>query len=144
MEKLRNDTASLLVELLDANKNQVLQSGKPGIEIKLNRDSILTDLAIAPDSVKVGKIYLAGDSIYYPVVASVTDKNKIIGYIVRWRLVHASPKAIEQFSKFIGTNATLNIGNNDGSLWTDLVKPISSPPVDTAHLNNFFEYSLLQ
>jgi signal transduction histidine kinase len=141
MGKLHTDSTSLLVELLDVNKVQVLRSGKPGIAIKVNLDSLLTDLSVRPESCEIGKILKAGDSLYYPIVASVTDKTQIIGYLIRWRLVHASPKAIEQFSKLIGTNATLWIGNNDGSLWTDMINPVPRPPVDTAHLNTFFAYS---
>lgn len=141
MQKLQKDSLTLLMELLDANKTSKLRSARPGIEVNVNLDSVLSDLSIGPDSSKIGKIYLAGDSMYYPVVASVTNQKKIIGYVIRWRLLSATPKAIEQFSKLIGTNATLNIGNNDGSLWTDLVKPIPNPPLDIRH-KGFFEYSL--
>ncbi|HEX7904171.1 MAG TPA: ATP-binding protein [Chitinophagaceae bacterium] len=140
MQKLQKDSSTLLVELLDANKTLKLRSARPGIEVKVNLDSVLNDLSIGQDASKIGKIYLSGDSMYYPVVASITDEKQVIGYVIRWRLLSATPKAIEQFSKLIGTNATLNIGNNDGSLWTDLVKPIPNPPLDIRY-KGLFEYS---
>jgi len=41
----------------------------------------------------------------------------------------------------MGTGATLYIGNTDGSFCTNLIKPVPSPPIDTQHIRNIFEYT---
>ena len=141
MQNLRLDSSWILVELLNANKQIMLRSGITGVDIKLNLDSIISTLLLGPDSCKVGKIYLSGDSMYYPIIATVSEKKQIIGYLVRWKVQKASAQSIAQFSQLLGANAVLYIGNADGSLWTNLISPVTSPPIDTKHLSNFFEYS---
>ena len=141
LQKIRPDSTWVLSELLDLNRVTVLRSGRTVTEITAALDSALSVSSVHPDSFKVGRIYMVKDSMYYPIIAGVTDKKQIIGYIVRWRLMQTTPKSIEQFSQLLGTNATLYIGNDDGSLWTDLIKPVSTPPVDTGQGHNFFEYS---
>ncbi|TAL46186.1 MAG: HAMP domain-containing protein, partial [Chitinophagaceae bacterium] len=141
LDKLRPDSTWVLVELTDRNGVTVLRSNIAGTEVRVNSASVLSFMQMASDSGKVGKIYTIKDSMYYPVIVSVTDRKVNIGYIVRWRKMVATPKAIAQFSQLLGTGATLYIGNADGSLWTDLIKPVSAPPVDTGHLRNVFEYS---
>lgn len=141
LRKLHRDSLSPSAALYDANKSEILRSGNAGIEIKVHPDWVLNELTARPDSAKMGKIYLEGDSMYYPIGAAVTDNKKIIGYIVRWRLMIATPQAINQFTKLIGTDATLVIGNKDGSMWTDLSKPVTGPSEDKIAPGQNFEYS---
>jgi signal transduction histidine kinase len=143
LEKLRLDSSSVLVELLDSNRKQVLLSSKSNIERRINFDSLLQVAFPVTDTANIGKIYLIKDSMYYPVIARVTDKQQVIGYVVRWRLMQSNSKALEQFSQLLGTNASINIGNADGSLWTDLVKPVIGPPLDTMNGRNSLGYSRL-
>ncbi len=143
LEKLRLlDSSSVLVDLLDSNHTLVLRSSKDNIEKRGNFDSLLQAAFPLHDTTRIGKIYLLKDSMYYPVIARVTDKEQLTGYIVRWRLMQTTPKALEQFSQLLGTDAAINAGNADGSLWTDLVKPVARPSIDTTHALNSFEYSL--
>jgi signal transduction histidine kinase len=136
----RQDTTSVLVELLDSDRRRVLLSAKDGIESRVNFDSLLS-LSFSEANSGIGKIYAVKDSMFYPVIVAITEQKKVIGYIARWRLLQTTPKAIETFSQLLGTNATLKVGNADGSLWTDLVKPVANPPIDTRYLGDFFEYS---
>ena len=96
LKKLRQDTSSLLVELLDSNHVAVLRSSKNEIRINVNIDSTLAKASKGPSFTSVGKLYLVGDSIYYPVIATVINntKTKPLGYIVRWRLLKATPKKL--------------------------------------------------
>jgi signal transduction histidine kinase len=54
--------------------------------------------------------------------------------------VKASPKTLEQLAQLIGTKATLYFGNDDGNFWTDMIKPVSGPPVDLVHMRDVMEY----
>ncbi len=133
MRKLRQDTIFRLVELLNADRAPVLRFGDTGFVIKANLRPVLQAAATSAEFTSIGKIYRAGDSMYYPIVAAVMDEKKPLGYIVRWRLLHATPQAIAQLSALIGTKATLYVGNDDGSLWTDMIKPVSNPPINNLH-----------
>lgn len=149
LQKLRQDTSFVQVELLNADRMNILNSAKEGINIKIPTDSILPHISpLMPDSGKIGKIYALHNSIYYPVIATVTDhlpaggqSSKIIGYIVRWRSMKATPQALEQLSKLMGTGAKLYIGNDDGTLWTDMITAVSAPPIGKQNTNNIITYS---
>ena len=140
LNNLRKDSSWVLLELLDSNKIPVLWTGNKGTEAKLSVHTIFSSLRVGPDSCKIGEIYAADDSMYYPVAASIVDRKHVIGYLVSWRLLSSSPKELEQLSQLMGAGATLYIGNTDGSLWTNLIKPVPPPPIDLQHSQDIFEY----
>jgi signal transduction histidine kinase len=142
LNKMRKDSSWVLVELLDSNKIPVLWTGNKGVEAKVSLDTIFSSLTVGPDTSKVGKTYAAGNSMYYPVVASITSKKQVIGYLVSWRALSSSPKELEQLSQLMGTGATLYIGNTDGSLWTNLAQPVPGPPINTRETQDIFEYTI--
>lgn len=131
LDKLRSDSSWLLVELLDTSGQTVLRSANPGINIIVNRDSILASMN--ESAAQVGSLYNHNDSVIYPVIAPVSDKKIVTGYLLRWRLQSASERAVAQFSQLLGTDAKLYIGNTDETLWTDLREQVSLPPVSAAN-----------
>ncbi len=135
LQKIREDSTSILVELLNKNYQSILRSGKD----KVNFDSLLLLSADNRDT-GIGKIHVIRDSMYYPVIASITDNKQTIGYIVRWRRLSATPQTIEQFSQLLGTRAALYVGNADGSLWTNLIKPVAYYTWDSSQLNKPIEH----
>ncbi len=140
LKKIREDSTSVMVDLLNTNYQTVLRSEKDSIAKKVNFDSLLSVLATHRDTA-IGKIYVIRDSMYYPVIAAITDNKQNIGYIVRWRRLAATTQTIEQLSQLLGTRAALYIGNADGSLWTDMIKPVPHYYVlDTAQLNKPVEH----
>jgi signal transduction histidine kinase len=153
MQKLLADSQSVRVELRDTQGRVLLSTGRDlsgsmprqdaGIEptaLSGQPDAGREITAESPDSNFVGKFYAAGDSIYFPVIATVITDKKPIGYLVRWRPLRTSPKAIDQLSKLLGTKATLYFGNKDGTLWTDLLKTVARPPFDTLNLHGTVTY----
>lgn len=138
--KQRQDTSFLVVELLNAKGTVLLTSSKKGVQVNVGLQQEIALAGRAPDFSTVGKIYQQGDSMYYPVVAAIMANRAPIGYLVKWRQVHATPKTLEQLSQLIGTDATLYFGNSDGTLWTDMIKPVAAPPVDKQHVLNTMEY----
>jgi len=141
LEKLRPDSTWPLTLLTNRKREIVLQSGLKDVQIPIGLDSVISQLLLAPDSAKIGKLYQTGNSIYYPIVATVTNRTKIIGYLVRWRIQKSTLRAVAQFSQLLGDNATLFLGNADGSLWTDLNKTVASPPLKAQTRDHFFEYT---
>jgi signal transduction histidine kinase len=141
LQKLQKDSTWFLVQLVNDRFETVLHTGKAGDHTAIPARSALSFSPIKPDSGRIGKIYLSGDSMYYPIMASVTESKKITGYIIRWQLMKASPTAIQLFSQLMGAGVTLYIGNADGSLWSNLVKPVSYIPEQAHRSHDFIEYS---
>ena len=153
MQKLRADSATVRVELRDTQGRVLLYTGRDlngsmtrrgaGIEATApggQPDAAREITAENPDSNFVGKFYQAGDSIYFPIIATVSANKKAVGYLLCWRPLRTSPQAIDQLSKLLGTKATLYFGNKDGTLWTDLLKPVARPPFDTLDLQGTATY----
>lgn len=126
MQKLRQDTSIVSATLLDSQKKPLLHIIKEGIKERLPEDPLLLSRSI-PDGGFIGNIYNINDFMYYPVVIPVKEGNTIVGYMQRWRKLSVSQQGILQLSQLLGTGATLYLGNKDGSLWSNLVKPIPPP-----------------
>lgn len=139
LERIRQDSTSISVDLLDKDYQLLLRSSKDSIHRHVNFDSLLQVISIRRDTA-IGKIFSIRDSIYYPVIAPVMNNKAIIGYLVRWRLLSTNPRSIEQLSQLIGTNAAIYIGNEDGSLWTNMVKAIPYYPIDSNRINTPVEH----
>jgi signal transduction histidine kinase len=129
----------VVAELLDSSQNQLLISSRAGMSDQVNFKKLVRE-PLTHDSVIVGKIYLVNGSMFYPVTFSVRNQNKVIGFIVRWRLLLNSPQSMSQLSQLLG-KANLYIGNVDGSLWTDFITPVAGPPLGTANAQGILEYS---
>lgn len=136
LNRVRQDSASVLIDIRDTSYRLLLRSSKGDIHTRLNFDSLMRQKT----DTSVGLIYAFGDSLYYPVSLAIYNNRKPIGYLVRWRLLTTTPQTVEQLTKLIGSKASLSLGNRDGSLWTDMIKPISFHPADTSHLNVPVEY----
>jgi len=132
---LLKDSSNMQVDLINANHDVVLRSSKKTV-ISAPLDSLLLNSNKRLDSGYVGKIYKFGDSLYYPVIASIEENRRRIGSFIRWRIIQAKSGAVDQLSKLMGTDARLNIGNADGSLWTNMIKTVPAPP----SAKGFIEY----
>jgi signal transduction histidine kinase len=141
LDKLHRDSTWVSIELLDQNLKPVLRSGKSTVNVNVSTKDVLAFTHVGPDSGKVGKIYSIKGLMYYPAIATVTDQNHIIGYVICWQVLHITPQAVAQFSQLIGTGTTLYIANTDGSLWTDLLKPIPALPLKSNSAGGPVEYT---
>jgi signal transduction histidine kinase len=140
LDKLNRDSTWVSVELLDSNKILALRSDKSTVNIKVHITDVLYFTRVGPGACKIGKIYNVKGSMYYPTIATVADNNQIMGYIICWQILKNTPKAVNQLSQLMGTGATLYIGNTDGSLWTNMIRPVKGPPVRMNHIRDFIEY----
>jgi signal transduction histidine kinase len=127
LDKLHRDSTWVSVELLNKNLVPVLRSDKSTVNLKVNIKDIISYTKVDPDSSKVGKIYNINGFVYHPIITSVTDQKRIIGYIVSWISIHETPKSMAQFYQLVGISADIYIKNTDGSLWTNLIDPLPAP-----------------
>ncbi len=137
------DSTNTLIELVDTHFSSTLKYSKEKEELQNKLSNILKPSGPSVDfgTGLVGKIYAIDSSMYCPVVVPVKDKEKTIGYLVNWRFISSPPSASEQVNRLIGKGAAFYIGNTDGSLWTDLTKPISKPTAESIEVNKNIEYS---
>jgi len=139
LEKLGQEKQSVMLALLDKEYKQVLHLYKDSVQ-RFNYDSVLSKIFINTDTSVIERLYHINDSIYYPVIVPVTNNNSVIGYLIRWRVQYSTSRSIAQFSQLLGADASLYVGNTDGSLWTDLVTTIDKPLLNTQAKKDFFEY----
>ncbi|HXD77069.1 MAG TPA: ATP-binding protein, partial [Puia sp.] len=145
------DSVTVRVELRDTLGNILLavdqhRNGKKAIAPQdfsgsaMGPASATDGIGKNPDSSFVGKFYIIRDSVFYPVVARISAGHRPVGYLVRWRSLQTTPQAIAQLSQLLGAKATLYFGNNDGSVWTDMLKQVPAPPVDIHHFSGIVTY----
>jgi signal transduction histidine kinase len=138
---VKKDTLSKSVLLLDTTRKILLSAGNQGISQTVNIDSLIPRSAEQLKKNSVGKIILYAKSMYYPVILPVKDKSKTIGYLINWRVLKATQKSVDQLAQILGANGKLYFGNDDEKFWTDLLKPVPRPPVDSKALQHVAEYS---
>lgn len=151
--KLLADTQTVWVELRDLHGRQLLGQGRSATGAPVQNLSgdetgkkpVMPDatkelVGGRPDSNFVGKLYRVGDSMYYPIIATATRDGKALGYLLRWRAVRTSSKSVADLSKLMGSRAALYVGNNDGSLWTDMAQPVPSPPIAMQNIHKIVHY----
>ena len=80
------------------------------------------------DSVVVGLFRSRRDTVVYATGARVPGANNT--YVVRWRRLVGARGAREQLMQLVGSGATLMLGNQDGTHWTDLEHAVPTPPID--------------
>jgi signal transduction histidine kinase len=151
--KLMTDSLTVWVELRDLSGRQLLLQGRTKAPAtsqgmsggESSKIPVIPDVtkeleADKTDSNFVGKLYRAGDSLYYPIVVKASRDGKALGWLVRWKVVRSTSKAAADLSKLLGSKAALYVGNNDGSLWTDLAQPVPGPLLVGANLRKIEQY----
>jgi signal transduction histidine kinase/ActR/RegA family two-component response regulator len=124
------DSNSLAVELWDANRSLILTLPSDLSAVTTDLDTEFKQCGSTPFKT-VGSIRIIKDTIAYPAMVAVKDDGgRIIGYLVRWRRLAATPEARQQFMGLIGGKASMYFGNNQGDVWSDLVGIAPKPPVD--------------
>ena len=139
LQELQKDTSYLMVEIKNAALQTIYRSANDD-DLNINLDTLLTDLSIKPDTGVVGRLYKIGDSVYYPIMSTILENNKTIGYLVRWRMMGITPTALSQLRKLLGSGASLFVGNRDGIIWSDLQRSVSPIPSIKQVGNNVIHY----
>jgi signal transduction histidine kinase len=111
------------VELWDANGTRIFVAGIPFEEITGPRLEEFKAGLQSTDDAAIGRLRQSDGGISYPVGGRVSDNGKVIGYVVERRSI-SNPAQTRQvvalLTGLIGNQATMVIGNADGSMWSDL------------------------
>ena len=128
---LPKDPSFLRIELWNADRLRLLTLPEDLSEMPDDLETEFNHSGSGPSFSAIGAFRVLTDSIAYPVVVAVrSDGQKLIGYLVRWRRISATPEARQKLVDLIGTGADLYLGNNQGDVWTDMVGTTPKPPVD--------------
>ncbi|HEX2627866.1 MAG TPA: histidine kinase [Chitinophagaceae bacterium] len=132
------DTSSVvLTELLDNDLHAWIHIKKPTLDWRVNYLEL--EGKHRPDTGITGKIYRAGDGImYFPVIVAVTGKSGIEGYLIKWRKMTNSARAMTTLimPDLDPDEVNVYIGNSDNSFWTDMSKPVNYPVPANAELKD--------
>jgi signal transduction histidine kinase len=120
------------VELWDSNGQRIFASGA---EFELLSGPQLEEYKqefSAGDQPVIGKLRRVADGLGYPVGGRVSEAGRVLGFVVERRRI-TNPAQTRQtiaiLTGLIGSEATMLIGNTDGSAWSDLVTAIDDLPI---------------
>jgi signal transduction histidine kinase len=121
--RLRPDSGSLIaVDIRDVSGRAVFSAGRP-IPLEERVQSAVADTAV------MGAFHVRGEKVLYENSVPVRDAGRTIGAVVQIRRVANGGVAVQRLAGLIGNKAQLLIGNADGSVWTDLTRQVSGPPL---------------
>jgi signal transduction histidine kinase len=133
-----NDTLTHSLELWNASEKRILAIKESFYHYEI-LDSLFNQLINR--EIILGKIHSINDTMFYPIAAALKNNNKLIGYLVRWRIIKNNPNALRQVTNLLGENASIYVGNHDGSLWTDLINTVPPPPVQNYTGSEIMRYT---
>ncbi len=136
--KFNYDTLTQAVQLWSKDKQLLYSTNKKFTYSNLG-DSAFT-IAASPAGYFIGRLKSIGDTVIFPMVISISEANQLYGYVVRWRRIHATKKAIEQLTYLLGRNANILIGNKDSSVWTNLSAVINDSRLNAQRTEHSLEY----
>jgi signal transduction histidine kinase len=139
LRKLRTDSTWVLAEILDKGRHPILRSSKDSALYLFNLDSLML-VSLKRDPNGIGKIYLLKGAMFYFITAPVMDNKDTMGYLLRWQKIATSKKAVQQITQLMGAESRFYIGNNDGSLWTDLSRPLLYPQINAGNIRELQQY----
>ena len=139
---LGNSSSIAGVELWDASGTRLLATGAPFDEAgDPSHASYVQELQSREAS--VGRFRLDGGTLLYPVGGRVEENNTTLGYVVERRRIFnpsQTQQTIALLSGLIGSEATIVVGNADGSAWSDLTKAVAGVPIRGDGLDRLWDY----
>lgn len=86
----------------------------------------------ALDELILTRFLVRGDTLVFASSAPVMSGSRRAGSVVQYRRVTGSPESSRLLSHLVGSGVRLMLGNRDGTVWSDLTKPVAGPPVNPA------------
>ena len=130
------------VEVWDASGTRLLAAGAPFDETAgAARAAYLQELQSRDAT--IGRLRPEGDVLVYPVGGGIEDNGTSRGFVVERRRI-ANPSQSQQtvalLSGLIGSAATIVVGNDNGSAWTNLSTAVAGVPITHDAADRLLEY----
>jgi signal transduction histidine kinase len=120
------------VELWDGDGKRLLAVGATSDEVSGTMlDDYKKDLSRV-DVASIGRLRMFADGLRYPVGGPLSADGSAIGYVVERRVISNPSQArqtVQLLTGLIGNEATMLVGNADGSLWSNLESPVRDVPI---------------
>jgi signal transduction histidine kinase len=120
------------VEFWDANGKRLFVVGSAFEEVTAPLlDAYKKDLQPLDDAA-IGRLRQFENSLRYPVGGRITHDGQVIGYVVERRSISnpvQTRQTVNLLTGLIGSQATMVIGNADGTIWSDLTTSIKDLPI---------------
>jgi two-component system cell cycle sensor histidine kinase/response regulator CckA len=123
---------SSAVQLLDPDRAPLLVLGDTAAAVNGPVPPGVLDRAATSDSVIVGTLRARGQAVVGSYALRLTVNGVVAGYLAQTTQLHLTPSPEELNKLFGGGTTRVRLTNRDGSLWTDLERPLPLPsvPVD--------------
>ena len=129
------------VQLVNASSVPILSLGDSAALTAAADAGESIDRAGVSDSGGVGKLRARGQVIYSTMAVRVPASGPVQGYLIQTSRLRLNPSP-EVLNRLFGGEATqIRLANSDGSLWTDLEKPIPAPDVDLSRSGALTSYT---
>jgi signal transduction histidine kinase len=139
---LGNTIGSANVELWDPSGARLLAVGAPFEALSAaEADSYKNEMRMPAGA--IGRLRQYHDALLYPVGRPLVAAGTLLGYVVERRRISnpsQSRQAVNSLAGLIGDQASVIVGNRDGSAWTDLTAQVSSVPVPVGDGGYLLEY----
>jgi signal transduction histidine kinase len=139
---LGNTIATANVELWDPSGARLLAVGAPfGALSAAEADSYKNEMRMPAPA--IGRLRQHNDGLVYPVGRPLVAAGTLLGYVVERRRISnpsQSPQAVNLLAGLIDDQASVIVGNRDGSAWTDLTAQVSRLPVPVGGYGRLLEY----
>jgi signal transduction histidine kinase len=132
------------VELWDPQGRRLFAAGSAFTEVTGAQLTEILEL-LKGRSAFIGPLRSEGDGLIYPVGGRVEAEGELLGFIVeRRRISNATQtnQTVGLLSGLIGNEASIVIGNQDGSAWTNLIATVHGIPITAAGGERLWEYQL--
>ena len=129
---LGNAVETADVELWDPEGTRIFAAGAAFNEVSGFARAEHLELVKTAKGPVIGPLRLDGDRLLYPVAGRVDSAGELLGYVVERRRLSSAQQTqqtVALLSGLIGNAASIVIGNQDGSAWTNLSDTVAGPPI---------------
>ena len=114
------DSNFVYLSVINLQRKTIYHQGEENLLPEFQQDSFLNQHLLTRNSAMIGRLYHKRNSIFYPIIASVYDNQKLAGYLIRLKKINVSEHSLKQLSRLMGKDAKIYIVNKDGSVWSDM------------------------
>jgi PAS domain S-box-containing protein len=127
-ERFREDTSYLGSELVNAEGKKIFPLTGTETSVPSAYASFLRLQRCKGEVGIAARFFMLHDTVCYPVIATVSEDDKLLGYILKWRKIQTRGGFVDQVIQLIGRGSHFYLGNNDASLWTNMKQRVPSLP----------------
>jgi hypothetical protein len=116
-------------ELWGPDGRLLFQRGAKRVESDSALISMVLGLVTARQPEAATPFFVRADTVRYVIASRVQTGTELLGFIVQRQPVAGTASAREQFTRLIGSEAAVFIGDTSGSVWSDLTRRVNGPPI---------------